>query len=80
MDRRARVSAPRRSLHAVVTIAVAAAVAVVLPFILVVVPLLNAASEIPDGPVHAYADYRDGVRHQFQQAQQDGGSDERPGS
>ena len=73
-------AAPRRSLHAVVTIAVAAAVAVVLAFILVVVPLPNAASEIPDGLAHACADYGDGVRHQFQQAQQDGGSHERPGS
>jgi hypothetical protein len=62
---------PRRSLHAVVAIAVAAAVAVVLAFILVV-PLLNAASEITDGLVHAYADYWDGVRHQFQHAQQGG--------
>jgi hypothetical protein len=80
MDRRARASAPRRPRHAVVAIAVAAAVAVVLAFILVVVPLLNAASEIPDGLARAYADYRDGARRQFQQAQQDGGSHERPGS
>ena len=80
MDGRARISAPRRSLHAIVAIAVAAAVAVVLAFILVIVPLLNAPSEIPDGLVRAYADYWDGVRHQFQQAQQDGGSHERPGS
>jgi hypothetical protein len=49
------VSTVHRSLYAVVAIAVAAAVAVVLAFILLVVPLLNAASVIPDGPVPAYA-------------------------
>jgi hypothetical protein len=80
MDRRACVAAPRRPLHAAVTIAVAAAVAVVLAFILVVVPLLDAVSEIPGGLAHAYADYRDGARRLFQQAQQDGSSHERRGS
>ena len=71
MDLRGRACAPRRSLHAVV-IAFAAAVATVLAFIVAVVPLLNAASEIPDGLARAYADYRDGARRRFQQAQQDG--------
>ncbi len=51
MNGRARVSAPRGSRHAVVTIAVA----VVLAFILVVVPLPD-ASQIPGGPAHACAD------------------------
>jgi hypothetical protein len=52
MDGRARASAPRGSRHAVVTIAVA----VVLAFILVVVPLPDAASQIPGGLAHACAD------------------------
>ena len=53
MDGRAFVSAPRGSRHAVVTIAVA----VVLAFILIVVPLPDAASHIPGGLAHACADY-----------------------
>ena len=72
MDRRARASAPRGSLPAVAALAVAAAVTVVLAYTLVV-PLLNTASEIPDGQAHVDADYRDGVRHQFQQDQEPGG-------
>jgi len=57
MNGRASVSALRRPWHAVVAIAGAAAVAVVLAFILVVVPLPNAASQIPDGLPPACADY-----------------------
>jgi hypothetical protein len=53
MEGRARVSAPRGSRHA----AVAIAVAVVLAFILVVVPLPDAASQIPGGLAHACAAY-----------------------
>ena len=52
MDGRARVSAPRGSRHAAGTIAVA----VVLAFILIVVPLPDAASQIPGGLAHACAD------------------------
>ena len=52
MDGRALVSAPRGSRHAVVTITVA----VVLAFILIVVPLPDAASQIPGGLAHACAD------------------------
>jgi len=52
MNGRARVSAPRGSRHAVVTITVA----VVLAFILIVVPLPDAASQIPGGLAHACAD------------------------
>jgi hypothetical protein len=53
MDGRARVSAPRGSRRAVVTIAVA----VVLAFIPVVVSIPNVGSQIPDGMAHACTDY-----------------------
>jgi hypothetical protein len=52
MDGRALVSARRGSRHAVGTVAGA----VVLAFILVVVPLPDAASQIPGGLAHACAD------------------------
>jgi hypothetical protein len=52
MNGRACASVPRGSRHA----AVAIAVAVVLGFILVVVPLPDAASQIPGGLAHACAD------------------------
>ena len=61
-------------LYATVAVAAGAAGAVVLAFVLVIVPLLNAAggavNELPGQLGHSYVNYWNGVTEQLQQAQQ----------
>ena len=60
----------RPPLTTIAVVAVTAAAAFVLAFVLVVVPLARTVNDTPAGLVHAYQGYWDGVGQQFQQWQQ----------
>ena len=62
--------ASRHPLITALAVAVAGAMALVLAFFLVVVPLTNAVVQAPAQIAHAYVDYWNGVGQEFQQAQQ----------
>jgi hypothetical protein len=68
-------SAPRHPLAVVLAVAGLAAAAAVAAFFLVVLPLLNAATDIPGWAVHSYEGYWNGVDQQFRQIQQQEGGD-----
>lgn len=64
----------RHPLITTAVLAVAGAAALILAFILIVVPLMNAVNAFPGQVAHAYVDYWNGVGREFAQARQkDGG-------
>ncbi len=66
--------ASRHPLLTAIALGVAGAVVAILVLVLVVVPLLDAAAQVPGQLAHAYSDYWNSVGQQFQQARQHGGA------